>query len=87
MTFDSETISTAASTSSGPVNLLIEQDEQAQLRHEINRLPLRDQEVLSLRLSQGLSYKQIAEITDLSVSNVGVILHQAIMKLKASISP
>lgn len=87
MTFDSETISTAASTASGPASLLIEQDEQAQLRQEINRLPLRDQEVLSLRLSQGLSYKQIAEITDLSVSNVGVILHQAIMKLKASISP
>lgn len=87
MTFDSETVSTAASTSSGPASLLIEQDEQAQLRQEINRLPLRDQEVLALRLSQGLSYKQIAEITDLSVSNVGVILHQAIMKLKASISP
>ena len=87
MTFDSETISMAASASSGPVSLLIEQDERAQLRQEINRLPLRDQEVLSLRLSQGLSYKQIAEITDLSISNVGVILHQAIMKLKASISP
>ncbi len=87
MTFDSETISMAASTTSEPASLIIAQDEQAQLRQEIDRLPLRDQEVLSLRLSQGLSYKQIAEITDLSVSNVGVILHQAIMKLKASIAP
>jgi DNA-directed RNA polymerase specialized sigma24 family protein len=35
-----------------------------------------------LRLQQGLSYKQIAEVMDLSVSHVGVLIHQAVTRLK-----
>jgi len=72
MTFDIDTLSLATATAptSEPSHLLLERDEQTRLRVEINQLPRRDQEILTLRLSQGLSYKQIAKITYLSVSNV-----------------
>ncbi|MFN9433547.1 MAG: RNA polymerase sigma factor [Planctomycetota bacterium] len=41
--------------------------------------------MVQLRLAQGLSYKQIADVTDLSVSHVGVLLHQAVKRLRQSL--
>ena len=41
------------------------------------------QEVLRLKFQSGLSYKEIADVTDKSVNHVGVILHQALKRLKA----
>jgi RNA polymerase sigma-70 factor, ECF subfamily len=82
---DSSSLATASDPGLEPVQQLVQQDEHTRLRFQIAQLPTREQEILALRLNQGLSYKQIAEITQLSVSNVGVILHQAIMKLKSSL--
>jgi RNA polymerase sigma-70 factor (ECF subfamily) len=87
MKVDSDSLALAAvSAPNIDPNARLEQlDEKERLRQLIDRLPQREQEVLSLRLNQGLSYKQIAEILDLSVSNVGVLLHQAITKLRTQI--
>ena len=49
---------------------------------QISRLPDRQQEVLRLKFNAGLSYKEIAEVTGLTSSNVGFILHTAISKLR-----
>jgi RNA polymerase sigma-70 factor (ECF subfamily) len=38
-----------------------------------------------LKFSGGLSYKEIAEVMELSVSHVGVILHTAIGRLRTSL--
>ena len=60
-----------------------DQGEQlTHIRRQIDELPSRQQEILRLRLHDGLSYKQIAEVTGLSVTNVGYLLHQAISKLR-----
>ena len=83
---DSSALTTAPAPANEPVTRLMERDEQQQLQLQIDRLPKREQEVLALRLGQGLSYKQIAEITDLSVSNVGVLIHQAVTRLRASMN-
>jgi RNA polymerase sigma factor (sigma-70 family) len=45
-------------------------------------LPDRQQEVLRLKFNAGLSYKEIAEVTGLTSTNVGFILHTAIAKLR-----
>lgn len=88
MMIDSESTALATATSpvSEPVGYLSQCEEQENLHSQISRLPTREQEVLSLRLGQGLSYKQIAEITEMSVSHVGVILHEAVTKLRSAMA-
>jgi RNA polymerase sigma factor (sigma-70 family) len=41
------------------------------------------QEVIRLKFQHGLSYKQIAQVTTLSVSNVGFLIHTALKILRA----
>lgn len=61
----------------------LEQHEQLQrVQSQIRDLPERQQEILRLRLHDGLSYKQIAEVTGLTVTNVGYILHQTLHRLR-----
>ncbi|MFO1062582.1 MAG: RNA polymerase sigma factor [Pirellulales bacterium] len=67
---------------SHPGKHLEEAEQLAQLRNQIDRLPDQQQEVLRLRLHDGLSYKQIAEVTGLTVTNVGYHLHQAVSSLR-----
>ncbi|MGI8432912.1 MAG: RNA polymerase sigma factor [Chthoniobacterales bacterium] len=45
-------------------------------------LPPRQQEVLQLKFQNDLSYQEISEITQLSVSHVGVLLHTALKSLR-----
>ena len=35
-----------------------------------------------LKIQEGKSYREIAEITDLTVTNVGYLVHQAMQSLK-----
>ena len=83
---DSSALATVTAAAVEPAGYLAHREEQEQLHDQISRLPTREQEVLSLRLGQGLSYKQIAEITDMSVSHVGVILHEAVTKLRTAMT-
>jgi RNA polymerase sigma factor (sigma-70 family) len=46
------------------------------------KLPERQQEVVRLKFEHELSYQQIAEVTGLSVSNVGYLLHTALKALR-----
>ena len=65
-----------------------ERDEQLdELRANVVRLTEQQQEVLRLRLHDGLSYRQIAEVTGMTVTNVGYHLHQAISQLRSRIEP
>ena len=62
-----------------------EADEQAgQLATLLDALSPRQQEVLRLRLQAQLSYREIAEVTGLSVSNVGFHLHAAVRSLRTA---
>jgi len=45
-------------------------------------LPSNQQEVVRLRFEQGLSYRDIAAVTELTVTNVGYLLHMAIKTLR-----
>lgn len=70
----------------GPQQQSLRAEEMHCMEARIACLPKQEQEVVQLRLGQGLSYKQISEITDLSVSHVGVLLHQAVKRLKQSLA-
>ncbi|WP_372895263.1 RNA polymerase sigma factor [Stieleria sp.] len=52
----------------------------------VERLSGRQQEVLRLRMQAGLSYREIADVTGLTVSNVGFHLHAAVRALKDAVA-
>ncbi len=58
-----------------------EEEVRMKVRSEIGRLSGRHREVLLLKIQEEKSYREIAEITGLSVTNVGYILHQAMKDL------
>jgi len=43
----------------------------------------RQQQVLRLRLHQGMSYQQISDATGISVSSVGFQIHEALIALRS----
>lgn len=49
----------------------------------IGTLPPNQQEVIRLKFQSGFSYKEISRITELSVGNVGFLLHTAVKRLRA----
>ena len=48
----------------------------------IGRLPPDQQEVVRLKFQNGFSYKEIARITEHSVTNVGFLIHTAVARLR-----
>jgi RNA polymerase sigma factor (sigma-70 family) len=53
----------------------------------LKRLSPNHQEVIRLKFQADLSYKEIAEATGLTVTNVGFILHAALKRLRGFLSP
>lgn len=52
----------------------------------LSDLPSNQQEVVHLRFQDGLSYHEISEVTGLSVSNVGYLLHTAIKRVRETLA-
>jgi RNA polymerase sigma-70 factor (ECF subfamily) len=48
----------------------------------LRALPERQQEAVRLKFQQNLTYRQIAEVLDITESNVGFILHTALTTLR-----
>lgn len=68
-------------------SMLAQRREHAnQVLSVLGTLPESQQEVVYLRFADGLSYKQIAEVTGHSVSHVGVMLHTAVKKVRGLLS-
>lgn len=61
----------------------LEREElRAQVRAEIARLRPRYREILLLKVEEEKSYREIAQITGLSVTNIGYLLHTAMKILQ-----
>ena len=82
-TFDTTDL---ASRIPGPTADLERSEERTRMNGRISALPERDQELLRLKFQEGLSYKQISAVTDLSVSNIGFILHRALRRLRSELT-
>lgn len=66
-----------------PVDVRIEErEEESRVEKLVGALPENQQEVVRLKFQEGFSYKEIARITGLSVSNVGVLIHEAMKRLR-----
>ena len=56
-----------------------------QILHVIETLPKNQREVIYLKFQCDLSYKEISEITKLSVSNVGFLIHTAVRSIRKQV--
>jgi RNA polymerase sigma-70 factor (ECF subfamily) len=65
-----------------PGRSLEHEETQATILRMIDRLPPNQQEVVRLKFQNGFSYKEISRITELSVSNVGFLIHTAVTRLR-----
>jgi RNA polymerase sigma factor (sigma-70 family) len=52
----------------------------------LHTLPENQRDVVLLKFQEGLSYKEISRVTQLSVSNVGYLLHTALKTLRSRLS-
>ena len=60
-------------------------EEAARAADALNTLSLRERQLVILKVYEEKSYKEIADISGLTVSNVGYILHHAMKKLAAAL--
>ncbi len=69
---------------SGPaVSATMEQEEQlADVLKILNTLPTNQQEVIRLKFQSDLSYQEISQVTSLSVSNVGFLIHTGLKTIR-----
>lgn len=65
-------------------SIAIQTEEQA-LESLIQNLSEQQKEVLHLKFEQGLSYKEISQITGMSVNHVGVFIHNTVKALKEKV--
>lgn len=70
-----------------PASTVLERRERADhVLALVGALPERQQEVIRLKFQEGLSYREISEVTGHSVSHVGVLLHHAMATLRRRLS-
>jgi RNA polymerase sigma-70 factor (ECF subfamily) len=66
----------------GPRARAIAAEEGRRLQSMVESLPPRQRELVRMRFEGGLSYKEMSEVLEISVSNVGVQLHEALSTLR-----
>ncbi len=82
MFLDQELLEKRAGEEPAPNERLEQKEAGGFLLRIVGTLPPRQQEIVQLKFQNDLSYQEIAEITKLSVSNVGVLLHTALKTLR-----
>jgi RNA polymerase sigma-70 factor (ECF subfamily) len=65
-----------------PYDRLEKSEDALRLNKMIEKLPEKHREIVYLKFQSNLSYKEISEVANISVSNVGFILHKAIRQLR-----
>jgi RNA polymerase sigma factor (sigma-70 family) len=79
---DHELLEARPSEQPAPFENLEQKETSGFLLKILGTLPPRQQELLQLKFQNDLSYQEISEITQLSVSNVGVTIHNALKTLR-----
>jgi len=65
-----------------------EQKEQTEMLHDkLNNLSPRHREAVRLKFQEGLTYAEIAQVMNETVTTVGWLLHDAIQKLRRELAP
>jgi RNA polymerase sigma-70 factor (ECF subfamily) len=71
-----------SSSDEGPTEPLEREDTLGQVAEALQGLSANQQEVVRLKFQHGMSYKQISQVTKLSVTNVGFLLHTALKTIR-----
>ena len=71
-----------ASEHPSPAQRAIQCDAHGQAMALMNLLPANQREAIRLRFQSDLSYREIAEVMEISVSNVGFLLHTGLRRLR-----
>ena len=64
-----------------PDESIVHQEALGMVRLSLETLDVRSRELVRLKFEEDMTYRQIAEKTGLSVSNVGYVLHHAVKSL------
>ena len=81
-----ETQSTRASSEPGALRLLEQKEAMSQVMLTLEQLPSNQQEVIRLKFQNGMSYREIGQVTQLSVSNVGFLIHTGLKTIRQKLS-
>jgi RNA polymerase sigma factor (sigma-70 family) len=65
-----------------PAAIVQSQSDASSITAMLDALPPNQAEVIRLKFQHGLSYQQIANVTQLSVSNVGYLIHTGLKTLR-----
>jgi RNA polymerase sigma-70 factor (ECF subfamily) len=85
MTQDGSPQSEPPDTQPVPDEYLQRMEAIGQARLCLDELDPRSRELVRLKFEECLSYKEISERTNVSISNVGFLLHHALKDLSASL--
>ena len=69
-----------------PVELLEGAEIQSLVNQEIGQLPVKEREVLQLKVQEGLTYQEIGEVLGIAKGTVGWLAHQAMGRLSFRLS-
>lgn len=75
------------SPDSGPVSQLERRQSVHRIEAAMAALSDPQRQAVTLKFAAGLRYKEIAEVMQTSVSNVGVMLHTALKRIKDELGP
>ncbi len=79
---------TAMQTMIPPASELpLEPAESGELRAIVARLPADQRELIRLKFQEGLTYRQMAQVTGRSASTVGQLLHEALEAIRSALAP
>ncbi len=77
----------AAAAHPNTASILEQKEAMSQVLRAVETLPKNQREVIYLKFQCDLSYKEISDVTRLSVSNVGFLIHTAIKSLRTQLVP
>jgi RNA polymerase sigma-70 factor (ECF subfamily) len=78
---DAEADSAASSSPDPGVRAEID-DSMSHVLRSLRQLPRNQQECIRLKFQSGMSYKQISDVTNLTVTNVGFLIHTGLKTLR-----
>ena len=82
MSTATELVDRASPPAAPPDDEVSTRDSAEQALRMLDRLPQNQQEVIRLKFQNELSYREIADVTGLTVSNVGFLLHIGLKRLR-----
>lgn len=82
LNLDQQTGSATSLVTAAPDQAAETRDSAARVLEYLDQLPANQQEVIRLKFQNELSYREISEVTGLTVSNVGFLLHVGIKQLR-----